>query len=170
MTFPQHLSAPLFASQMPPEFVSNSVNALLVCLSLFISLIGVAVIVWGAYVSVVRLIAGETAAARGQLAKADPSSARLVFTSYLLPGLEFLIAGLVIKMSVVPDWQQVVVLAGVVMLRTLLGLSWKWEAPAVISPRQEAPVTGRLALPANLPPVNNEAAEGSALVGAHAGH
>ncbi len=158
-----------FANAVPPEFVSSSVNVLLVCLALVVSLVGVAVIAWGAYASVVRLIAGETAAVRGQLAKPDPAPARQVFTSYLLPGLEFLLAGLVIRIAAVPDWQSVVGLAGLVLLRTLLGLSWKWEAPAEVSPRPEAAAAGRLALPANLPPASKESAADGVLVGAPAG-
>src|SRR5262249_52322372 len=91
---------PLFAQQT--ELWSNSVAGLIVPLSLIISGIGIAVIAWGTYSSVLRLIASETAAARGQLPKAEAVNDRFVFATYLISGLDFLTAGSVIKAVVVP--------------------------------------------------------------------
>jgi uncharacterized membrane protein len=112
---------PLFAQQT--ELWSNSVAGLIVPLSVIISGIGVAVIAWGTYSSVLRLIAFETAAARGQLPKAEGVNDRFVFATYLISGLDFLTAGSVIKAVVAPDWQQAGLLASLVFARTLVGLS-----------------------------------------------
>jgi uncharacterized membrane protein len=128
MTSPDFL--PLFAEQT--ELWSNSVAGLIVPISLIISGIGVAVIAWGTYSSVLRLIASETAAARGQLSKAEAVNDRFVFATYLVSGLDFLTAGSVIKAVVVPDWQQAGLLASLVFARTLVGLGLRWGvAPPV---------------------------------------
>jgi len=137
--------APLFAEQ--PELWANPAAGLVVSLSVIISGIGVAVIAWGTYSSVLRLIASETAAARGLLPKADGVTDRLVFATYLLPGLDFLTAGSVVKTLAVPDWQQAALVASLVFARTLVGLGLKWGlAPAAGLPAP-SPVSGQLAAP-----------------------
>jgi uncharacterized membrane protein len=137
-------------------------------LGLVVGLVGVAVIVWGAYVSAVRLIAAEAAAARGQPARPEAAGGRLL-ASYLLPGLDFILAGLLIKVAVVPDWQQAVGLASVVVVRTLLGMSWKWEPVAEVERQAPAPVAERPAFLPAAPPAGNGTAEDQALVGVQAG-
>jgi uncharacterized membrane protein len=164
------VSAFLLANQGPFEFLITPVNGLVACLALLVSLIGVAVIVWGAYVAVVRLMAVETAVARGQAPKADASPGRLFLPSYFLPGLDFILAGLVVKMAVVPDWQQAVVLAGVVVVRTFLSLSLRWEALAEVGPSDAGPVAERQALPSAPPPqVSNRTTEERTLAGVDVG-
>lgn len=121
---------PVFADQL--DVWSNPIAGLIVPLSLIISGIGVAVIAWGAYSAVLRLIASETAAARGQVPKTEAVTDRFVFATYLISGLDFLTAGSVIKTVVVPDWQQAGVLASLVFARTLVGLGLRWGVtPAV---------------------------------------
>jgi uncharacterized membrane protein len=143
MTFRLLAFSPLLADQ---DLWTESVNGLIGSLSLVVSAVGVAVIVWGAYSAAVRLIASETAAARGQSPKAGGPAARLLFLSYLLPGLEFMIAGGVIKTLAVPDWQHAAVLAGLVLARALLGLSVRWETPADVDVAVRAEAGSPLAL------------------------
>jgi uncharacterized membrane protein len=151
--------APLLAEQ---ELWSNSVNGLIASLALIVSAIGIAVIVWGAYSSVVRLIASEAAAARGPLPTTGAPPARPLFASYLLPGLDFLIAGGAIKTLAVPDWQQATVLGSLVLARTLLGLSWKGEAVSGAAPRDGTKAGARPALPGKAPAGVNGTTEDSA--------
>jgi uncharacterized membrane protein len=99
---------------------------LIVSLSQVVSGIGLAIIAWGAYCSVLRLIGTETAAARGQLPHADALCGRAVFASYLLPALDFMTAGVLIKTFAMPDWQQAALLASLVIARTLIGFSLRW--------------------------------------------
>jgi uncharacterized membrane protein len=127
------------------EFWANPVTGLIVSLSVIISGIGVAVIAWGAYSSVLRLISSETAAARGQLPRADAAMGRLVFATYLLPGLDFLTAGSVIKTLAAPDWQQAVVLASLVFARTLVALGLRWGVTPLAALAAQPPVTEQLA-------------------------
>jgi uncharacterized membrane protein len=159
------LSTSILANQGTTELLLNPVNGLMTFLALLISLVGVAVIVWGAYVTLVRLIAAETTAAPGAMTKPDESSGNFVLTSYLLQGLDFILAGMVIKMAVVADWQQVVVLAGIGLLRTFLALTKRWEGGALSMPRNGTPAPERLALPTGPAVLSN----GSPLSETHVG-
>jgi uncharacterized membrane protein len=137
-------AAPLFADQ--PDVWTGPVAGLAGSLSLIVSGIGVVVIVWGAYSSVLRMIASETAAARGQLSKADAATGRAVFATYLLPGLDFLAAGCAIKTLAAPDWQQAALLGGLVLARTLISLSLRWGV-APVGVKEAVPAAPRLAPP-----------------------
>jgi uncharacterized membrane protein len=137
MTFPSSTSIPLFAADANPGLWANPIDGLVVSVAMILMAIGVAIIVWGAYGSVLRFIALETAAARGRAATPDLTPVRLLFAVYLLPGLDFLIAGGVIKTLAVSDWRQITVLGALVLIRALLGVSTRWEAgstSAVASP------------------------------------
>jgi hypothetical protein len=60
-----------------------------------------------------------------------------LFATYLLHGLDFLIAGGVIKTLAVSDWHQAAVLGGIALVRVLLGVGVKWDAgsaPVEVSP------------------------------------
>jgi uncharacterized membrane protein len=125
----QHVPLSLFAST--PDAWISPLNGLIVALAFLVSAVGIGLIVWGAYCSVLRLIASEAAAARGQAPKAGAPSVRSLFTPYLLPGLDFLLAGGLIKTAASTDWQQAAVLGGLVLVRTLLSLSATWEVKAL---------------------------------------
>jgi uncharacterized membrane protein len=129
------------------EFWANPVTGLITSLSLIISGIGVAVIAWGAYSSVLRLIESETAAARTQLPRADAVMGRLVFATYLLPGLDFLTAGSVVKTLAAPDWQLAAMLASLVFARTLVALGLRWSVTPVAALAAVPPVIEQLAAP-----------------------
>jgi uncharacterized membrane protein len=130
---------PVLAEQ-PPGW-TGPVAGLTVALSLIVSGIGIAVILWGAYSSVLALITAETAAARGQLPKADAVTARLLFATYLLPGLDFVIAGSVIKALAAPDWQQAALVGGFALARALIGLSLGWGAFPAAGPKEVPAMT-----------------------------
>ena len=150
------------------ELWANPVTGLTVSLSLIISGIGVAVIAWGAYSSVLRLIESETAAARGQLPRADAVMGRLVFATYLLPGLDFLTAGSVVKTLAAPDWQQAVLLASLVFARTLVALGLRWGVTPLATLAALPPDTEQLAAPPAPAESLLAAAENQAPVGAPA--
>jgi uncharacterized membrane protein len=141
----------VFADQPAPEVWARPLTGLMVALSLIISAVGVAIVVWGAYCSVLRLIQTETAAALGQAAKPDVAAGRLLFATYLLPALDFMIAGSVIRTAAGLDWQQAAVLASLVLARTLLGLSVKGEA-ASAGALEKAPEAVRSVPVAETPP------------------
>jgi uncharacterized membrane protein len=140
-------SPPFFATQPDAGWWANPLDGLIVSLATIIMAIGVAIVIWGAYCSVLRLIALETATARSRLASTDTAPVRLLFAAYLLSGLDFLIAGGVIKTLAVSDWRQAAVLGGIVLVRLLLGVGVKWEAgsPSVpmSPPLPESPTAAR---------------------------
>jgi hypothetical protein len=85
--------------------------------------------------------------------------------------VEFLIAGCLIKTLAVPDWQQATVLASLVVARTLLGLSAKWEGTlgaGVCAEKLAAPPVPATALEAaeTQPPALPEVSDSSGLVAA----
>jgi uncharacterized membrane protein len=129
-----YASTALFADKAP-EVVANPAYGLIDSLALIVGAAGAGVIVWGAYCSIVRLIAAEAAAARGQVPKSDTAVSRQPFSAYLLLGLEFLIAANVIKALLTPDWQHIVALGGLVLIRTIITLDVRWETSRTLSLR-----------------------------------
>jgi uncharacterized membrane protein len=124
----------LFADAARPELWTTPLTPLVDGLSLVVGVVGAAVIVWGAYGSAVRLIASETALARGQTPKEDTH--RPPFAVYLLLGLDFLIAANVIKTLVAPDWQHAAILGGIALSRALISLGRKWEWPIAVEVKE----------------------------------
>lgn len=147
-----YASAALLADKAP-EVAANPAHGLIDSLALIVGTAGAGVIVWGAYCSVIRLIAAEAAAARGQAPKGEPAAHRQPFTSYLLLGLEFVIAANVIKALLTPDWQHIAVLAGVVLVRAFIGLNLRWEAGRVPAVPGPGPVERLTVVPEIAPPV-----------------
>jgi uncharacterized membrane protein len=140
---------PVFATEPSAGLWANPIEGLIVSVATIIMAIGVAIVIWGAYSSVLRLITLETASARLRLPSTDTAPVRLLFASYLLHGLDFLIAGGVIKTLAVSDWHQAAVLGGIALVRVLLGLGVKWEAGS--APVEASPPTAAQngALPGN---------------------
>ena len=120
--------APCVATEPNTGLWANPLDGLIVSVATIIMAIGVVIVIWGAYSSVLRLITLETATARLRLPSTDTAPVRHLFAAYLLHGLDFLIAGDVIKTLAVSDWQQAAVLGGIVLVRLLLGAGVKWEA------------------------------------------
>jgi uncharacterized membrane protein len=159
--------AALFAAPPSTESWTAPLDGLVVSLAWVVSAVGVAVIVWGVYCSVLRFIAAETASARGGPPKSDTRPARLPFGNYLLPGLDFLLAGSVIKTLAVPTWQQVAVVAGLGVVRTLLSLSNAWEPSAQPAVKEAPALTDRAALPPAHPEEAPQLSDNGAPVNSH---
>jgi uncharacterized membrane protein len=160
----------LLADQVATDFWTSAGQAVISPLALIVSAAGIAVIVWGAYSSAVRLIAAEGATVRGQAPSSEGPPVRFLFLSYLLPGLEFLIAGGVIRTLVTPDWQQALALGSLVLARSLLGLSLKSEANAGAAVDGAIPRPKRLAAPPPSLEAPAEACDHSVLVGGPVPH
>jgi uncharacterized membrane protein len=119
--------APVFATESGPGIWANPVDGFLVSVAAILTAIGVGVVIWGAYCAVLRLIALESTAARLRLPNTDTAPVRLLFAAYLVSGLDFLIAGGVIRALVGSDWQQLSVLGSIALLRVLLGMGMRWQ-------------------------------------------
>jgi hypothetical protein len=148
----------LFADPME---LGAGLAGLIVALSQVVSGIGLAIIAWGTYSSVLRLIATETAALRGHLPKADALAGRVVFATYLLPALDFMVAGGLIKAFAVPDWQLAALLASLVFARSMIGISLRWG----ITPALDLPALPRVAEQIAAPVSHSEDADAAVLEG-----
>jgi len=157
----------LFAEQV--DLGANTLTGLMVALSQVVSGIGVVLIAWGTYSFLLRLIATETAAARGQLSKTDTLAGRAAFAGYLLPALDFMVAGCLVRTFAVPDWQQAALLASLVFARALITLSLRWGVTPAPELTALPPAADPLAVPVPLPhSAVSATADGVAPVGAHA--
>jgi uncharacterized membrane protein len=131
------ISTTLLLAQVP-EVQAISAAGLINFIVPIVGLVGVCTILWGAYNTVVRQIAAETALARGQSPPDIGSAVRPAFSHYLSLGLEFMIGASVIKTILSPDLQQVGIVGGMVLIRALVGLYPRWEKPRAANIAQVA--------------------------------
>ena len=89
-------------------------------ISLGIGIIGVAVIVWGVFRTLVRAVILEFTKCRLKHTCCERESLRREFGSYLLLGLEFLIAADIVGTISHPTLQEVAVLGSIVAIRTVI--------------------------------------------------
>jgi uncharacterized membrane protein len=149
-----------------PDLVATPVTGLIDALALILGTAGVGVLLWGAYGALTRLIGAETAQARGQ--KPDPA-ARSQYGPYLIMGMEFMIASSAVKTLATPDWQHIATLGGLVVARTLLSLSGRWESSGPAPAVERTALVEHVAAPA-LPGPAAEAVEQPAVAAATMTH
>lgn len=92
-----------------------------------LKLLAFLIIIWGVVCAAIRLVGMEIKLIRGQDYKRDGALIRLHLGFYLLLGLEFLIAVDILETLMNPDWKDLGILAGLVVLRTVMGYSLHWE-------------------------------------------
>ncbi len=93
--------------------------------------LGVLIIIWGVLCAAMRLVGMEIKLLQGKPYKRDAAVIREHLGFYLLLALEFLIAVDVIETLLHPDWKELGILAGLVVLRTLMSFSLHWELKEV---------------------------------------
>jgi uncharacterized membrane protein len=89
-------------------------------LSLGIGIAGVAVIAWGALLSMIQFVRLEIAQVMGRAICKRRELIRHHFASYILLGLEFLVAADVVHTIIKPSLQGMAVLGSIVAIRTVL--------------------------------------------------
>jgi uncharacterized membrane protein len=89
-------------------------------ISVGIGIVAVAIIIWGVVLMSVRLIILEVSRIKRHSIYYERESLRHQLGSYLLLGLEFLIAADIIRTVTHPTLQDMAVLAGIVIIRTLI--------------------------------------------------
>jgi uncharacterized membrane protein len=92
-----------------------------------LKLLAFLIIIWGVVCAAIRLVGMEIKLIQGKDYKRDGALVRLHLGFYLLLGLEFLIAVDVLETLMEPDWKDLGILAGLVVLRTVMGYSLHWE-------------------------------------------
>jgi uncharacterized membrane protein len=108
---------------------------ILIGISTGIGLWGMAIIVWGVVLMSFRLIRIEISRLKGRRIFRERENLRHQLGTYLLLGLEFLIAADIIRTVAHPTLEEMAVLAGIVAIRTVIStfldreiLAWKKEA------------------------------------------
>ena len=89
-------------------------------ISVGIGIVGVAVIIWGVVLTLVRVIILEALRIRKKSIHYERESLRHQLGSYLLLGIEFLIAADIIGTVTHPTLEDMAVLASIVVIRTLI--------------------------------------------------
>ena len=89
-------------------------------LSLSIGIVGIAVIVWGVILMLIRLLRLEITRVRKRSIFREREMLRHQLGSYLLLGLEFLIAADIIGTVIHPTFEGLGLLGGIVVIRTVI--------------------------------------------------
>ena len=137
--------AGLFAQALDSQTISTT--GLINSLVPLVGLVGVCIMLWGAYGAVVRQIAAESRSRAARRLRPTRKQPAHPFAHYLSLGLEFMIAAAAIKTLVTPDLQQVGVLGGMVISRAVVGLYPRWEKGKFAGLAGEPETAARLAAP-----------------------
>ena len=124
----------LLAAEASTSFASSADRFVDAAMELALPLLkaaGVLIIIWGVACAAVRLVGMEIKLLRGKQYRHDAALIRQHLGYYLVLGLEFLIAVDVIETLMRPDWKELGVLAGLVVLRTVMSFSLHWELKEV---------------------------------------
>lgn len=89
-------------------------------ISVVISIISVCVVIYGAVIAFFKFVQNEFMRVRGHYTIHELRVLRADLGTYLLFGLELLIASDIIKTIIEPGTQELVILGGIVVLRTVL--------------------------------------------------
>jgi uncharacterized membrane protein len=98
----------------------NNLKTVFEYLYIAIGTFGVAIIVWGAVLTIYRLLKLEFSRLKHKSIYRDRESARHQFASYLLLALEFLIAADIIATVIHPTFEEIAILASIVVIRTMV--------------------------------------------------
>ena len=110
-----------------------------VYIEMVISIISVAVVIYGVLLALIAFIKTEFSRVKGQYSILRVRIIRADLGTYLLLSLELLIAADVIKTILEPGIQELIVLAGIVFLRTILSFFLNKEIQEIDKERIEHP-------------------------------
>lgn len=115
-------------------------------ISLFIGIIGITVIIWGALLTFLQFLGLEAGRFSGSNICRGRELLRLYLGSYILLGLEFMIAADIIHTLVKPDMRGLAVLGAIVAIRTVISYFLNREVGEIHdgggSGRPTAPASG----------------------------
>ena len=100
-------------------------------ISFVIGLISFAIMAYGALLAIINLIRAEIARFSGKFNIERVSVIRRNFGNYLLLGLEFLIAADIIQTIITPTLEELAILGGIVVVRTVLNYFLNKEIESV---------------------------------------
>lgn len=117
----------------------DSVMHLLDAISGVISVISVGVVIYGTCIAIVKFLKNEFGRIRCSYTMHQVRVLRADLGTYLLLGLEFLIASDILKTIVEPGVQELLILGGVVLLRTILSFFLDREIRLIEQEAREMP-------------------------------
>lgn len=85
-----------------------------------IGIIGILVILYGSIISLLKFLKIEIKRFKGKISLKDNDILRLTLGTYLLLGLEFLIAADIIRTILQPTLEEVAILGAIVTIRTVI--------------------------------------------------
>ena len=91
-------------------------------LAIIMSVISLLIVTYGALIAMVLFFINEFKRFTGKYSTTNIRRLRSVFGTYLLLGLEFLIASDILKTVLEPTFQELIILAGIVIIRTILSV------------------------------------------------
>lgn len=86
----------------------------------WIELLGIAFVVWAVLEALVSLARRSRSLSAQRAARRDVSAVRLAMGEKMVLGLEFFLAGDIVQTIVIPTWEPLAILAGIVAIRTVL--------------------------------------------------
>jgi len=87
-------------------------------ISFALNIVGALIILWGVLISLVEFLKKEISRTEQSVQLSE--SIRIKLGSYLVLGLEFFIAGDIVKTISTPTWQSLGMLGAIVVIRTIL--------------------------------------------------
>lgn len=91
-------------------------------LATIISVTSLLIVTYGALVSIISFLRNELKRFTGNYSITNIRKLRAIFGTYLLLGLEFLIASDILKTVLEPTLNELAILGGIVILRTILSV------------------------------------------------
>ncbi|MBE7401202.1 DUF1622 domain-containing protein [Bacteroides fragilis] len=91
-------------------------------LATIISVISLLIVTYGALIAILSFILNELKRITGTYTSTNIRKLRAVFGTYLLLGLEFLIASDILKTVLEPTMNELIILGGIVVVRTILSV------------------------------------------------
>jgi len=91
--------------------------------ALVIALAGMMIVIWGAVLTVVEILKMERRYIRGEKVIRKRNALRHSLGTYLLLGLEFLVAADIVRTVIHPTIQEVAVLGAIVLIRTVIAFA-----------------------------------------------
>lgn len=107
--------------------LTEEVHQVMSAISTVIAVLGTLVITYGVLLAFLRLVRCDARMLRGQPMPGEHEALRHQLGYYLLLGLEILVAADIIETLIAPSLNHVALLAGIVIIRTLISYTLNWE-------------------------------------------
>lgn len=125
--------------QHTPNAIPPALVTILESVALVISVLSIAVVIYGTVIALVAFVKNEFHRLKNNYDVQYLRILRADLGTYLLLGLEFLIAADILKTILEPGMQELLVLGGVVILRTVLSFFLNKEIQEIDKERIEHP-------------------------------